>query len=278
MSTARKQRTKLLSGRNALLLAHAPGALAKQMPSSVSFGSGQRSSGESADAVVAAVARVRESERDEDGNELSSTAILEVLKQEAGFSKLTLPQVRAAEKKLGSVARLPTSTSLFLEVAPAEEGCGDNHEEIAGFKRFDQPKTDASKCIVRGSGLQEATVRQASYFWVEAYDHKGRKRTSGGDTFFVAIRGPSQSRARVTDNLDGTYLVVWKPHVSGIYSVAVSLFGDLLPGAPFNVQAATTIPCATKCCVRGDALTQAVSRVTQNFDILFKDRLGQVNR
>ena len=58
----------------------------------------------------------------------------------------------------------------------------------------------------------------------------------------------------MTDNLDGTYLVVWKPHVSGTYTIAVSLFGEQLEGSPFVVHSSTNNPVASKCIVRGDAL------------------------
>ena len=139
-------------------------------------------------------------------------------------------------------------------------------------------ETCAAHCRVRGDGVVEATVRNPTYFWIEAYDQDCCKRDGGGDTFFVAIRGPSQTRARVTDNLDGTYLVVWKPHVSGTYTIAVSLFGEQLEGSPFVVHSSTNNPVASKCIVRGDALNQAVSRQVQAFDVLFKDRLGQTAR
>ena len=48
----------------------------------------------------------------------------------------------------------------------------------------------------------------------------GERQPRGGDSFFIAIRGPSQVRARVLDNDDGTYLVAWKPTVSGTYAAA----------------------------------------------------------
>ena len=63
-----------------------------------------------------------------------------------------------------------------------------------------EAQTEAKECNVYGGGLEEATVRQHAFFWIEAVDAKQRKRTSGGDSFFVAIRGPSVVRARVLDN------------------------------------------------------------------------------
>ena len=137
-------------------------------------------------------------------------------------------------------------------------------------------ETDASKCTVSGEGLKCATCRTPTYFWITAHDAAGQQRACGGDTFFVAVRGPSAVRARVVDNGDGTYLAVWKPSTSGVYSITISLFGITLPGVPFQVVAATNQPCPSKCEVRGDALHRAVSRNTHAFEVLFKDRLGQV--
>ena len=147
---------------------------------------------------------------------------------------------------------------------------------IPGFIPFETTETDASKCVLSGQGLHEATVRQATYFWIQAVDVDGKKKTSGGDIFFCAIRGPAAVRARVLDNADGTYLVVWKPSTSGQYSITISLFGISLPGVPFKANASTNQPCHTKCEVRGSALYQAISRSTHSFEIFFRDRLGQV--
>ena len=172
-----------------------------------------------------------------------------------------------------SAARRPPPARLALPAPPeASEATAvakneNDEDNVQG--------THAEKCVLRGKGLHEATLRQASYFWIEACDQNGHKRTTGGDTFCVALRGPSQCRARVTDHLDGTYMVVWKPNVSGTYSISISLSGDLLPGAPFEVKATTTQPSASKCSVSGDALNFAVSRVSQTFEIMFRDRLGQ---
>ncbi len=164
-------------------------------------------------------------------------------------------------------------------MAPGAQGLGALEiatEPIPGFTRYETSETDASKCVVSGQGLHEATVRQATYFWIQAYDTDGNKKTTGGDIFFCAIRGPATVRARVLDNADGTYLVVWKPSTSGLYAITISLFGISLPGVPFTAHASTNQPCHTKCEVRGNALYEAISRSTHSFDIYFRDRLGQV--
>lgn len=178
-------------------------------------------------------------------------------------------------KRSQSPVNDPEPPSLIIEpIAGLEE----TSEPIEGFTRYGETKaeTDAGQCQATGQGLHEATVRQATYFWIQAVDTNGQKRTTGGDSFFCAIRGPSTVRARVLDNGDGTYLVVWKPSTSGMYAITISLFGISLPGVPFTVHASTNQPCHTKCEAKGDALHRAISRSTHSFDIYFRDKLGQV--
>ena len=191
------------------------------------------------------------------------------LRNEQGFSKLTMSMLKAAEKAVMAreEERRVTLEQEAVEAARAEEISGEFDDHAC-----------AEKCRVHGSGMEEATVRQAAQFTIDAYDSRGQKKTTGGDCFFVAIRGPSRTRAKVTDLEDGTYHVDWKPSCSGTYSIAVSHFGLLLPGAPFTVSTSTSAPSVNNCVVRGEGLYQAVSRVTQTFEILFKDKHGAVAR
>ena len=74
--------------------------------------------------------------------------------------------------------------------------------------------TDAGYCIVSGDGLSTATVREVAEFSIIAHDANGKPRVTGGDSFFVAVRGGSHVRARVRDNEDGSYHVTYTPSVS----------------------------------------------------------------
>ena len=129
-------------------------------------------------------------------------------------------------------------------------------------------------CKAQGDGLHMAAVRRAATFTIIACDEQGEKIGHGGDTFFVAIRGASRVRARVTDNEDGTYTVEYKPSVSGLYSISVSVFGLPLSGSPFAVSAITPAPDAENCELRGEALRKAVSRHSHQFEVRFRDSLG----
>ena len=80
------------------------------------------------------------------------------------------------------------------------------------------------------------TVNRLAEFEIHAIDSTGQPKNTGGDTFFVAIRGASGCRARVTDCNNGKYTIQWTPTVSGDYTIAVSLFGLSLPGSPFEAR------------------------------------------
>ena len=224
-------------------------------------GLGGPSSGEDIEVVLCnAVKYVR----DNSAEELTTAAVFNALQQEPAFKGVTIAQVRKAERMVKQ------------REDEAENDVGAEEEEEEDIDNDEEPETVAENCRVSGDGLREATVRQPSYFWIEAFDFKLRRRQTGGDKFLVAIRGMSQTRARVTDNNDGTYLVVWKPHVSGFYDIAISHNGTALPGTPFTCNAQPTMPCPANCIVRGEHLTSAVSRATHYFEVLFKDRLNHV--
>ena len=146
-----------------------------------------------------------------------------------------------------------------------------NHHSLDAAKA-----ASPENCKIEGLGLHAATVRQTAKFTILAHNESGEQIAAGGDTFFVAIRGASRVRARITDNSDGTYAVEYKPSVSGLYSISVSIFGIPLQGSPFAVSTITPAPDAVKCELRGDALRKAVSRHAHQFEVRFRDSLGQV--
>ena len=68
--------------------------------------------------------------------------------------------------------------------------------------------------------------------------------------------------------------IEWKPTCSGQYHIVVSRLGVPFPGSPFNPIANDPEPSAAQCVVRGEALTHAVSREMNKFELEFKDKLG----
>ena len=127
-------------------------------------------------------------------------------------------------------------------------------------------------CTVEGRGLTAATVRTAATFVIHAFDNQGLERKVGGDAFFVSIHGRGvRVRARVVDEQDGSYTVRYLCTQSGTYWINISLYGETLPGSPFMCQASRQTAMAPNCKVTGAALTTAIARVQQVFEIQFRD-------
>lgn len=119
-------------------------------------------------------------------------------------------------------------------------------------------------------------MNRLAEFEIHAIDSTGQPKNTGGDTFFVAIRGASRCRARVTDCNNGKYTIQWTPTVSGDYTIAVSLFGLSLPGSPFEARVFDPAPHAAMCEASGEALRLVTARSTHCFDMYFRDRSGNV--
>lgn len=116
----------------------------------------------------------------------------------------------------------------------------------------------------------KVTIRSnAQFFTIETVNtgHSGLH-------FVIQVSGVSRPRTAIRDNGDGTYTCEWRPQTSGNYRLMVSHKGNALPGSPFRVLASTPEPCASKCMLRGDALTRATGRATQSFEVAYRDFLA----
>ena len=75
----------------------------------------------------------------------------------------------------------------------------------AGAESYTGTAAAASQSMIEGSGLSQAIVRQDNTFRIVAHDAQGRRRVSGGDAFFVCVRGCGvRWRAKVVDDGDGS--------------------------------------------------------------------------
>ena len=192
---------------------------------------------------------------------------------------LTFIQVKKAHSqvKKRAEAKLKEAAAPAPAAVPIRVATQRAIEANGGLPLMNPFDTAAVECKVHGPGISMAAVRHPAEFCIEAYDGTGERKQSGGDAFFVAIRGASRVRARITDKGDGSYKVEWKPPQSGQYQIAVSFFGLALPGSPFTLTATTPVPYAPHCVAKGAALFNAVARATQSFQVKFKDRLGNVS-
>ena len=165
------------------------------------------------------------------------------------------------------VKRTPSAKRAPVEVIEEEVEEEEVEEEVIG-------DIFPSQCTV--AGLEDGRVGVEHEFAIEARDEDGRLIKRGGDAIFVAIRGASRVRARVTDMTDGTYAVRWTPPMSGTYTVSASLFGVSLGASPFRVSIYAPEAYAPNCEVRGDALHRISTRATHTFEMRYRDRTGAV--
>lgn len=173
-----------------------------------------------------------------------------------------------------------------MRLPAGEEVCAE--EQGAHSRRSSAellvPELAAIPELCRVIGLQRTASlagKRSLDFSIEAYaygdDGMGEQlKTTGGDSFFVFIRGASRVRARVSDNGDGTYSAQWRPTTSGVYHISVSLFGQQVRGSPYACTVHDNAPYAPRCEVRGEALNLITARTSSCFEVLFKDRSQRV--
>ena len=184
-------------------------------------------------------------------------------------------KVRARDSPAGA------ASPVLQAVAESDDGLVDLSQEVevrSDRSTMNREPADPARCIVEGMKSGKTYPIGKAEFHITACDSSGGKTTSGGESFFIAIRGASRVRARVGDNGDGTYSVQWKPTVSGAYQIAVSIFGAPLLGSPYKVRVHDASPYAPRCEVRGDALFGITARTPSAFEVHFRDRGGRVTQ
>jgi hypothetical protein len=133
----------------------------------------------------------------------------------------------------------------------------------AGVAHAVQPQSygaaSAAHSTVSGAVRHAAQLRQPARFTVHAFDEHGSRCTTGGAPFVLAVRGPSSASRTIVDAGDGSYHAAWVPTVTGAYTVAVSLHGELVGGAPFVVHANTPHADVSRSAVEGEGLHHAVA-------------------
>lgn len=133
-----------------------------------------------------------------------------------------------------------------------------------------------------GAGLSTAAVGQLAQFTILAADSSGAKVAKGGDKFRVTMRGvgtvldsqPALVRTKIIDRRDGTYMVEYRPYLTGAFAVTITLDGCHILGSPYTLTVVTLRPDPSRCVLRGAALNHAVARVPAKFEICFVDAMG----
>uniref|UniRef100_A0A915PPA4 Calponin-homology (CH) domain-containing protein n=1 Tax=Setaria digitata TaxID=48799 RepID=A0A915PPA4_9BILA len=89
---------------------------------------------------------------------------------------------------------------------------------VREYKLIVRHDGDAARCRAAGEGLKRAFVDAPANFLVDAKD-------AGYGKVEVAIRGPSEVKTNVMDDLNGFYTVVYVPQTPGLYEILV-YYGD----------------------------------------------------
>ena len=135
----------------------------------------------------------------------------------------------------------------------------------------------ASRCRVGGDGIARALLGHPTEFLIEACDELGRRQPQSlPATFHVAIRSTgTRARARVIDQGDGSYRVLYKPTATGRFTIAISTLGEPLPGSPYLcvVQAPTAHAAQCEVLTPGEAWTIAACD-NEHLRVVFRDIIG----
>ncbi|XP_053570236.1 E3 ubiquitin-protein ligase TRIM71 [Bombina bombina] len=89
-----------------------------------------------------------------------------------------------------------------------------------------------------GEGLKRALQGKVASFTVIGYDHDGEARLSGGDLITVLVMGPDGNLfgAEVSDQMNGTYLVSYRPQLEGEHLISVMVCNQHIENSPFKVN------------------------------------------
>ena len=131
-----------------------------------------------------------------------------------------------------------------------------------------------SLCELSGDGLSGGTAGEDNSFTITAKDAYGNRLVSGGDGFVAQLSGSAWLTTTVNDHGDGTYTVVYKPMVSGPYSITVALAGEQLLGSPVSTIIAPATASYNTSYAFGAALSGGKAGVPLVFGIQAVDAYG----
>lgn len=106
-----------------------------------------------------------------------------------------------------------------------------------------------SLAYVENENQTQLIVRnqQQLHITIQAVNSIGTLRTEGGDSFIIYIGGVFADNVTIiieytiTDNLDGTYSLIFTPTIPGTYTLQISLYTIQIYGSPFVVEVQGTI-------------------------------------
>lgn len=95
----------------------------------------------------------------------------------------------------------------------------------------------APLCVATGDCLRRTIRGRLSMFVINAKDHRGDPRVTGGDIFDVVIYNPDghYHKTDVLDRENGSYSVNFRPYAEGIHTISITISGRHIYESPFSV-------------------------------------------
>eukprot|EP00301_Raphidiophrys_heterophryoidea_P019950 c475_g1_i1.p1 GENE.c475_g1_i1~~c475_g1_i1.p1 ORF type:complete len:1386 (+),score=319.13 c475_g1_i1:290-4159(+) len=90
--------------------------------------------------------------------------------------------------------------------------------------------------VFRDSATFRAVTGVHNYFYIQAVDRYGNKKTTGGDRFTASVQGPSSIDGFVSDNNDGTYVGTYVAPAPGQYWLKILCGNVAVNGTPIAVR------------------------------------------
>jgi len=107
--------------------------------------------------------------------------------------------------------------------------------------------------VFRESITFRAVTGVHNYFYIQAVDRYGNRKTTGGDHFTAILQGPASIDGFVSDNSDGTYVGTYVAPAAGQYLLKI-LYSNLpLNGTPISVKVRNNFDtCQNGCSSHGE--------------------------
>jgi hypothetical protein len=123
-----------------------------------------------------------------------------------------------------------------------------------------------------GAGISSGTAGVEMAFQVQTYDIFGNAKTSGGDAFSVSIE--TGTPMKVVDELNGMYSVSYTVETIGTFAVDVTVDGQGVADAPYDVEIAPNVMDISRSNLIGNGSAVAVAGEDAVFTLFSHDTYG----
>ena len=135
---------------------------------------------------------------------------------------------------------------------------------------------DPSKCELISDAISEVVVGAVAKLELKTVDGFDNQLSSNTEDVMAVLSGPSDVIANVSSLSNGIYAIEYVLTVSGMYSVAVSIGGNLVRGSTISVQALPADMSALDSTIDADLHSPIIAGVPFSFTIHTRDHFGNL--